>query len=253
MRYIPAFILTFQQLVMPGEKAEIQEFQEKAVNNTLLIIDLSIPNVNVLLPSKQFFEVLYNRSVHLCNMYCLYPISLTNTDFHLELAIYYEKNISVLPIISCSLPGIWKILQTLVAYFISNEMPACRNSHQSMGGENSPNNFDLDLVTLTFVTFDLDLCPWPRDLWPWPRDIDLCDLDLGPYFLILGWKLEFLHFFTLVTLTYDLDLQTCSEICCRSMCVPTCGLASGAQTDRWTHTDTHTRDGEHSANAGGNE
>ena len=51
------------QLVMPGEKAEIQEFQEKAVNNTLLLIDFSLPNVNVQLPSKSFLEVLYNRLV----------------------------------------------------------------------------------------------------------------------------------------------------------------------------------------------
>ena len=51
------------QLVMPGEKAEIQEFQEKAVNNTLLLIDFSLPNVNVQLPTKSFLEVLYNRLV----------------------------------------------------------------------------------------------------------------------------------------------------------------------------------------------
>ena len=48
---------------MPGEKAEIQEFQEKAVNNTLLLIDFSLPNVNVQLPTKSFLEVLYNRLV----------------------------------------------------------------------------------------------------------------------------------------------------------------------------------------------
>ena len=53
------------QLVMPGEKAEIQEFQEKAVNNTLLLIDFSLPNVNVQLPTKSFLEVLYNRLVYL--------------------------------------------------------------------------------------------------------------------------------------------------------------------------------------------
>ena len=51
------------QLVMPGDKAEIQEFQEKAVNNTLLLIDFSLPNVNVQLPTKSFLEVLYNRLV----------------------------------------------------------------------------------------------------------------------------------------------------------------------------------------------
>ncbi len=37
--------------------------------------------------------------------------------------------------------------------------PTFRTSRESMGGENSPNDFDLDLVTLTFVTFNLDLRP----------------------------------------------------------------------------------------------
>ncbi len=69
-----------------------------------------------------------------------------------------------------------------------------------------------------------------KQLWPWPNDLDLnpCepvrwpliltydlvldtrDLDLGPPFLIAGWKLEFLHFLPwwLWPLTYDLDLHT---------------------------------------------
>ncbi len=58
----------------------------------------------------------------------------------------------------------------------------------------------------------------PQQIWPWPTtmtlaafDLDLsdpsldsCDIDLGRPFLILGWKLEFLH----LTLTFDLDFQT---------------------------------------------
>ena len=52
--------------------------------------------------------------------------------------------------------------------------PACRTSRESMGVQKSPNNFDLNLVTLTY---DLDLC----DL-----DLDPRNLDLGPPFLKLG-------------------------------------------------------------------
>ena len=66
------------------------------------------------------------------------------------------------------------------------------------------------------MTFDLDPC----DIWPWymtitltfdldlsDLDLDTRDLDLGLPFLILGWKLRFLHFWPW-PLTYNLDLQT---------------------------------------------
>ncbi len=43
------------------------------------------------------------------------------------------------------------------------------------GVQNSPTNFDINPVTLTF-------------------DLNPCDLNPGPSFLKLGWKLEFLHF-----------------------------------------------------------
>ena len=49
------------QLVMPGDREETKEFQEKAVANTQLLIELCLPRVHAVLPSKDFFELLYNR------------------------------------------------------------------------------------------------------------------------------------------------------------------------------------------------
>ncbi len=144
--------------------------------------------------------------------------------------------------------------------------PACRTSRESMGGENSPNGFDLDFVTLTYnhwpwplwhltltynrwpwplwhLTLTYDLWPWP--LWPWPWTIfsdtrlktgiftffDLGDLDLWP-----------------MTLTFEpvrdmLDMNVCANF---QVHRPN-DLASRAQTDRrtHTHTDRHTRDREY--------
>ncbi len=56
-------VSSVRQLVMPGEKKEIAAFLEEAVNNTLLLVDFSLPNVHIQLPSKLFVEVLYNRCV----------------------------------------------------------------------------------------------------------------------------------------------------------------------------------------------
>ena len=49
------------QLVMPGDRKEMLEFQDKAAGNTQMVLELTLPNVNLLLPSKDFFETLYNR------------------------------------------------------------------------------------------------------------------------------------------------------------------------------------------------
>ncbi len=59
------------------------------------------------------------------------------------------------------------------------------------GVESSPpNKCDLDLRPVTLTTFNLDLC----------------DLDLWPLFLILGWKPDFLHFWPFWTrpMTFEL-------------------------------------------------
>ncbi len=55
------------------------------------------------------------------------------------------------------------------------------------------------------TTLTLTLWPWPTtlDLYLGDLDVDPCDLDLGPSFLKLGWKL-FFTFLTFLTLTFDL-------------------------------------------------
>ena len=78
--------------------------------------------------------------------------------------------------------------------------PACRTSHES-GAETSSYNFDLHLVILVFLTLTLTL---RLDPWPWFCDLGCCDLDLGPLFLIIGWKWR-AHIFDLVTLTFELE------------------------------------------------
>ncbi len=90
-----------------------------------------------------------------------------------------------------------------IIHVYSMKTPACRTSRESLGGEHSPNDFDLDLLplTLTFVTFDLDLRP--LTLWPWPTTVDR----------------EFLQPWWPWPLTYDLNLQTCPRCQCHQcMC-----------------------------------
>ncbi len=84
-------------------------------------------------------------------------------------------------------------------------MKACRTSHESIGEETPPNNYDLDSVTSNY------------DLWLWHCDLDLdrCDLDLDPVtlttfseaWLELGTLLLFWPWWPL-PLTYYLDLWT---------------------------------------------
>ena len=50
-----------EEKVMPGDREEINNFQEKSASNTQLLVEISLPNLNVVFPDKQFFEVLYNR------------------------------------------------------------------------------------------------------------------------------------------------------------------------------------------------
>ncbi|KAM6961425.1 autophagy-related protein 2 homolog B [Aplochiton taeniatus] len=50
-----------EEMVIPGDVLEMTEFQEKTMNNSRFILELSFPNLQVSLPSKTFYEKLHNR------------------------------------------------------------------------------------------------------------------------------------------------------------------------------------------------
>uniref|UniRef100_A0A3Q3VYL5 Uncharacterized protein n=1 Tax=Mola mola TaxID=94237 RepID=A0A3Q3VYL5_MOLML len=50
-----------EEMVIPGDVAEMTEFQEKTMNNSRFIVELCLPNVQLVLPSKAFYEKLSNR------------------------------------------------------------------------------------------------------------------------------------------------------------------------------------------------
>ncbi|CAM9594741.1 unnamed protein product [Lampetra planeri] len=50
-----------EEMVMPGDAVEMLEFQEKAMGDSHFVLELTLPNLNVMLPSKAFYERLYNR------------------------------------------------------------------------------------------------------------------------------------------------------------------------------------------------
>uniref|UniRef100_A0A3Q1H0K3 Uncharacterized protein n=1 Tax=Anabas testudineus TaxID=64144 RepID=A0A3Q1H0K3_ANATE len=50
-----------EEMVIPGDVAEMTEFQEKNMNNSRFILELCFPNVQLALPSKAFYEKLHNR------------------------------------------------------------------------------------------------------------------------------------------------------------------------------------------------
>lgn len=61
-------------MVIPGDVAEMTEFQEKTMNNSRFILELCFPNVQLVLPSKAFYEKLHNRYV-IGNMRLSYKIT----------------------------------------------------------------------------------------------------------------------------------------------------------------------------------
>ncbi|XP_055004123.1 autophagy-related protein 2 homolog B [Boleophthalmus pectinirostris] len=50
-----------EEMVIPGDVAEMTDFQEKTMNNSRFILELSFPNVQLALPNKEFYEKLHNR------------------------------------------------------------------------------------------------------------------------------------------------------------------------------------------------
>ncbi|XP_056151648.1 autophagy-related protein 2 homolog B [Lampris incognitus] len=50
-----------EEMVIPGDVAEMTEFQEKTTNSSRIILELYFPNVQLTLPSKAFYEKLHNR------------------------------------------------------------------------------------------------------------------------------------------------------------------------------------------------
>ncbi|KAJ3613032.1 hypothetical protein NHX12_019288 [Muraenolepis orangiensis] len=50
-----------EEMVIPGDVAEMTEFQEKTTNNSRFILELCLPDVQLTLPSKAFYERLHNR------------------------------------------------------------------------------------------------------------------------------------------------------------------------------------------------
>ena len=67
-------------MIIPGDRDEMLEFQETCLNNTEVTLDIYLPMANVYLPSKHFYEVLYNRyENHITGLWlrlwCLTPLS----------------------------------------------------------------------------------------------------------------------------------------------------------------------------------
>ena len=50
-----------EEHVLPGSLAEMNEFESHAFNTARYLISGHLPEVRIHLPSKQFFEALYNR------------------------------------------------------------------------------------------------------------------------------------------------------------------------------------------------
>lgn len=64
-------------MVIPGDVAEMTEFQEKTMNNSRFIVELCFSNVQLVLPSKGFYEKLHNRY----NMAVLYKSAVSRLAF----------------------------------------------------------------------------------------------------------------------------------------------------------------------------
>jgi hypothetical protein len=50
-----------ERLISPGTHQELESFAQKCLQASLVTVELSVPQLNVLLPSHNFLEVMYNR------------------------------------------------------------------------------------------------------------------------------------------------------------------------------------------------
>ncbi|XP_077537493.1 autophagy-related 2 isoform X2 [Haemaphysalis longicornis] len=48
------------EMIQPGDKASLRSFMEKTANNCRIHLDFSLPSVELTMPDKQFYEVIYN-------------------------------------------------------------------------------------------------------------------------------------------------------------------------------------------------
>ena len=54
-----------EELVIPASREEVDQFIEATVANCQTLLELSLPLLEAILPSKRFYELLYNRYVML--------------------------------------------------------------------------------------------------------------------------------------------------------------------------------------------
>ncbi|XP_069771921.1 autophagy-related protein 2 homolog B-like isoform X4 [Narcine bancroftii] len=50
-----------EEMVMPGDQLEMGQFQDKTMSTSHYVLELMLPNVSLALPSKAFYEKVYNR------------------------------------------------------------------------------------------------------------------------------------------------------------------------------------------------
>jgi hypothetical protein len=55
------FLDETDELVIPGDKKEINDFIEFASKQSRIHVDLVLPKATLSVPSKHFYELLYNR------------------------------------------------------------------------------------------------------------------------------------------------------------------------------------------------
>uniref|UniRef100_A0A673ZD39 Autophagy related 2B n=1 Tax=Salmo trutta TaxID=8032 RepID=A0A673ZD39_SALTR len=64
-----------EEMVIPGDVAEMTEFQEKTMSNSRFILELCLPNVQLSLPNKAFYEKLHNSGLEEETMHYYSPAS----------------------------------------------------------------------------------------------------------------------------------------------------------------------------------